>query len=309
MSEQRHPIIGLVGCGGWGCHVLRDLRTLGCEVHVVARSPASRANAEAGGATRIVTETADLALADGVVVVVPVTAHATVLDDALALGCPVFVEKPLTCDPESARRLAAAAPDRLFVMDKWRYHPGVLELAAITRSGELGAVRGLRTSRLQWGTNHPDTDPIWVLAPHDLSIALEILGSVLSPRAAVLEGAATDPLGLLGLLGDDIVHVMEVSAGRTEYRRRVELSCDDGVAVLADGYDTSVLVARHGADASRHERREVSGELPLLRELRTFVEHLDGGPGPVSSAADGAAIVEAISELRALAGLERGGRR
>lgn len=306
MTGKPGPRIGLVGCGGWGRHILRDLRTLGCEVEVVARSDASRANAQDGGANRVVGEIGDLAAVDGVVVVVPISAHAMVLEDALALGCPVFVEKPLTCDVRSARRLAAAAPDRLFVMDKWRYHPGVRALADIARSGELGAVRGLRTSRLQWGTQHTDTDPIWVLAPHDLAIALEILGCVPEPRGAVLEGSPADPIGLLGVLGDDVVHVLEVSAGRAEYRRRVELLCDAGVAVLAGGYDTSVLVGRHGVDASKHEVREVSGELPLLRELRAFVNHLGGGPAPTSSAADGAAIVSALSRLRELAGLDEG---
>jgi predicted dehydrogenase len=51
----------------------------------------------------------------------------------------------------------------------------------------------------------------------------------------------------------------------------------------------------------------VSTELPLLRELRAFLDHLDGGPPPLSSAADGAAIVDALATLRELAGLDRTG--
>jgi Trk K+ transport system NAD-binding subunit len=35
-------VVGLVGCGRWGRHILRDLVALGCEVHVVARSEESR---------------------------------------------------------------------------------------------------------------------------------------------------------------------------------------------------------------------------------------------------------------------------
>ena len=49
----------------------------------------------------------------------------------------------------------------------------------------------------------------------------------------------------------------------------------------------------------------ISTELPLLRELRAFVEHLRGGPPPRSSAREGAEIVETIAELRSLAGLPR----
>ncbi|HEY3492094.1 MAG TPA: hypothetical protein VGK43_04020, partial [Solirubrobacterales bacterium] len=54
------PRVGLAGCGRWGRHILRDLRDLGCEVPVVARSEASRERAAEGGATEIVAEMADL---------------------------------------------------------------------------------------------------------------------------------------------------------------------------------------------------------------------------------------------------------
>ena len=85
-----------------------------------------------------------------------------------------------------------------------------------------------------------------------------------------------------------------------ERRREVQLVCEQGVALLADGYSEHVLVHRDGADEP--ERREIATELPLLRELRAFVEHLQGGPPPRSSAAEGALVVRRIAELRALAG-------
>jgi len=92
-----------------------------------------------------------------------------------------------------------------------------------------------------------------------------------------------------------------VSGRSTERKRSVELFCDDGVAVLGDGWDEHVTIYRDDADGVREERIETPGELPLLAELRAFVEHLEGGPPPRSSAAEGAAIVTAIAALRALA--------
>ena len=49
------------------------------------------------------------------------------------------------------------------------------------------------------------------------------------------------------------------------------------------------------------EHRQISTEMPLLRELRAFLEHLEGGPPPRSSAAEGVEIVTRIAELRRLA--------
>lgn len=299
--------IGLVGCGNWGRLVLRDLVSLGCRVSVVAPSEATRKRALAEGAAAALDSVAKLPSVDGVLICVPSSLHARILDEVLPLGKPVFVEKPLTCDAASAERFAAAAPDRLFVMDKWRYHPGVEALAALARSGELGPVLGVRTRRLQWGTSHGDVNALWTLAPHDLAIALEILGTLPAPRAAVAEVLDGVPVGMNAVLGTRPWVSLEISTRSREHRREVQLQCEGGVAVLADGYSKELELYR-GAPPEKEtkapapERRPFSEEFPLLRELRAFVGHVEGGPPPRSSAADGARIVRLISELLGLAG-------
>ncbi len=295
-------VVGLVGCGNWGRHILRDLVELGCEVPVVARSPASSDRAKEGGAATIVADVDSLPLLDGVVVATPTSTHAAVLDEALGRDVPVFCEKPLTDDPAAAERLAARAPDRLFVMDKWRYHPGVLEIAAIAQESRLGAVSGLKTVRVGWGSSHDDADPVWVLAPHDLSIGCEIFGALGRAESAVAQWQGEDAVHLSGVLrGPDWWQTIEVSGRAAESTRTVELYCEGGVAVLGGGWDEHVTVYRDAPGGVVEERIETPGELPLLAELRAFVEHLRGGPPPRSSAAEGAAVVSSIAELRELA--------
>ncbi len=298
--------VGLVGCGRWGVNILRDLQALGCRVWV-AGTEDSRRRAESAGAQGTFAAIAQLPAVAGIVIAVPTAVHAAAIEEAAERGVPLFVEKPLTADVASAERLAARLAGRLFVMDKWRYHPGVEALAAIARRGELGRVRGLVTARLGWGNPHADVDGVWVLAPHDLSIALEVFGRVPEPRAARGVGGPGPASHLVALLGDDPWHCLEVSTVHPAHRREVRLECSEGAAVLDDGYADAISIVRYDRldrpAAEAVERRPVSTELPLLRELRAFVEHLRGGPAPRSSAAEGAAVVRAVAEMRRLARL------
>lgn len=296
-------VVGLVGCGQWGQYILRDLRELGCAVHVVARSEASIARAKTGGAAKVVPDVEGLDGVSGIVVATPSTTHVEVVERSLALGVPVACEKPLCVEPRDALRLAELAPDRLFVLDKWRYHPGITSLGEIARSQALGGVCGLKTVRVGWGSQHDDVDVVWHLAPHDLAIALEILGELLPPAAAVAQTASSQVVSLVAVMsGEATWHVLEVSERSPERVRRVELHCEEGVAVLADGWDNHLSVFRHNEGAPDEELIPTPGELPLLAELRAFASHLEGGSPPRSSAAEGALVVHHITRLRELAG-------
>jgi predicted dehydrogenase len=305
MTGHPHPKLALVGCGEWGQLILRDLRALNCDVHVVARGQESRGRAQRGEATSIVEAMSDLPDVDGIVVCTPTPSHAEVVGEALGRGVPVFVEKPLVDDVADAERLASKAGGRLFVMDKWRYHSGVLALAEIARTGELGPVRGMRTVRTGWGNPHSQSHTPWNLAPHDLSIVLEILGEIPEPRFALAERVGSTTTGLVGWLGRDPWAVIEVSSSNPRRERSVRLICAAGSALLSDSYSDHLLVIRGDPQTQPEqepERRPLDETMPLLAELTAFVEHLRGGPPPLSSAQEGARNVEVLSALMTLAG-------
>lgn len=299
------PRVGLVGCGRWGRHILRDLIALGCEVSVAERSADGRARAlEAGAALAVERHDGLPADLDGFVVATQTIHHAGVVEALLERERPVFVEKPLSSNLASAVSIADRAGDRVFVMEKWRYHPGVEALAAIARSGELGKVERLSVKRLQWGCNHLDVDPLWILLPHDVSILDEVLGGELRPLWASAEIHAKRPVGLIAAFENAWI---EASTRRSRYDRTLELVCADGIARLSDPMDDHIAIFRDDGDPMTHQPphdiRPISTELPLLRELRAFRDHLSGGPPPKASAAVGARTVSVIVRLRALAGL------
>jgi predicted dehydrogenase len=277
-------------------------------VWVVAAGEGARLAAQAG-ATPVET-VSQLPDVDGVVVVTPTTTHADVIESVLPRGVPIFCEKPLCHDPVRARRLAVAGQGRVFVMDKWRYHHGVLALAAIARSEELGPVVGLRTFRLGYGHSNADTDCVWTLLPHDLSIATEVLGTLPVPRHAVADMAGATVMGLVAssALDGGPWHVAEIGARSLRRQRSIMLMCANGVAALEDAYADHITIMENppAAGASAEPRplcRPIGTDMPLLVELAAFLDHLKGGSPPKSSVAEAAATVEAIASIRRLAAI------
>lgn len=305
--------IALLGCGRWGRLILRDLKQLGAYVTVLAMGEESQARAIEGNADVVVSSMDGIPDVDGYVLAVPTSLHAAYLRQLAPTGKPVFCEKPLTSDVAEARAIAHVAGDRIFVMDKWRYHGGVLALAALARSGELGPVLGLKTIRLGWGNPHEDVGGDWILLPHDLSIALEILGELPEPVCAWAETKNGGLLALSGILAsEDRARPwmqFEIGVRSPVHKRVIELRCRDGVASLSDAYDDHVVVQRtvhclSGGPVPAVEFHKIDTSMPLQLELRAFLDYLNHrGPSPKSSASEGLLVVERIAALRSLAGL------
>ncbi|HET7717084.1 MAG TPA: Gfo/Idh/MocA family oxidoreductase [Bauldia sp.] len=268
--------IGLVGCGAWGKFILRDLKALGAEVSVVARSETSVRRARQYGADTIVPGLdelpADLA---GIVVAVPTNLHGPVVEALLPRGVPIFVEKALTSDIASAERIVARAGERVFVMDKWRYHPGVEALRQLAQSGRLGRLLAIRSHRWGWSLTHDEVDPIWLLAPHDLAIAYHILG-----RMPTATDAAAMILNLraaefwANLAERDVLVRIELSTLRPINQRGVVVVGEEAAAELNGSYAESITIraASPGTKDAPEEHLPIPSTMPLETELRRFLD-------------------------------------
>ena len=185
-------------------------------------------------------------------------------------------------------------------MEKWRWHPAVEAIAAIAREGRLGPPRELRTRRLQPSISGYDVDPVWVLAPHDLSIAAEILGRLPPPDRAAASFEDGTVVGLRAEGGRDVSFSFEVSARAPERLREVELVCAHGTVRWTSRDEHAIRIG---------ERREpVDREPPLRREVAAILRFLRGGPAPKGSARESAAAVEMLDAARRLAGVTASGR-
>lgn len=299
--ESSAADVALAGCGRWGARILADLVALGARVRVADPSEEARRAALAAGAAEAHADVERLGEAEGAVVATPTLRHVEAVERLAARGIPIFCEKPLTADAASARGLAEALEGRLFVMEKWRWHPAIEAIAALLREGRLGAPRSLRTRRRQPSIAGYDVDPVWVLAPHELSIATEILGRVPAITRAEADFERGAVVGLRAGSEAPVAWTFEVSARASGRRRDLELEGARGTARWASGDEHAITLDG--------ERVAVDPEPPLRRELRAFLGFLRGGPPPKGSAREGAEAVAAIEAARRAAGVTPSGRR
>ena len=182
MSERVK--IAVVGYGYWGAKHVRVLSGLpDVEVTVVDQNEVCLADAEKQFPAARLARSLEAVLGDldGVVVATPPGSHAQVASRALAAGVHALVEKPLTTSVADAESLVEIAHDNdalLMVGHTFEYNAAVRKLREIVRSGALGRILYIHTSRLGLGRYQSDCDVIWDLAPHDISIISYLLGEM-----------------------------------------------------------------------------------------------------------------------------------
>jgi predicted dehydrogenase len=190
--------VGIVGYGYWGPKLARNFSEMPeAELAGIAEiDPIRRARVAAQypwvpvyAATDHLLRRSDI---EAVVVATPIRTHYEVAKAALRAGKHVMVEKPLTGNSDQAEELSALADElglTLMVGHTFQYNPAVRMLRELVASGELGEVYYVDAARLNLGIFQHDINVVWDLAPHDISILIDVLGC--DPTAVSARGSAS----------------------------------------------------------------------------------------------------------------------
>ena len=295
--------IALIGCGNWGQYILRDLKLLNCEVTVCCLTDTIK-NATTYGADHIVNSVDQIENPKGIIIATPTSTHLDIIESLSNFNVSLFVEKPLGNDLKKARVIIKKLGERIFLMDKWRYHPGIEMLSSIAKNKMLGDVIGLNITQLSWGCPHDDVDFIDILVPHSLTMTQEILGEIPTPKKCTILSYQNKPVVLGAWLGDSTICHYHVAINSPDYRREIILDCNEGIAVLRSAYSNEIEIYDKTStknSLSVSKKISIDAEAPLLKELKGFINYLNGGSAPKSNAQNGVHIMEKIIELRKLA--------
>ena len=175
--------VGIVGFGYWGPNLARNFHEAAASELVaiadVREDRLKRAEALYPGACleKEYQQLFTLGL-DAVVISTPPATHYPLAKECLEHGLHVLVEKPMTLNSKDAQNLIDLAHDRdriLMVGHTFEYNSAVVSLKKYIQSGELGEIYYIDTARLNLGLFQRDSNVLWDLAPHDISILLYLL--------------------------------------------------------------------------------------------------------------------------------------
>jgi len=173
--------VGVIGAGYWGPNIVRNLyEAPGAEAVAVADLSEERLEAirKRFPAVRVTThyrELLDDPSIDAICIVTPVRTHRKLAEEAFAAGKHVFVEKPLAqsvSDAEAIVRAGDRAGKTLMVGHTFVYNPAVEVVKGILDSNGIGDIHYLDSQRVNLGLHQFDTNVLWDLGPHDVSIML-----------------------------------------------------------------------------------------------------------------------------------------
>ena len=325
--------IGVIGAGAWGRNHVRTLAALPGAQLVAVCDAAAAVRDKLVRQYPAVTVTDDakklLGMVEAVVVATPANTHADLARQTIAAGLPVLVEKPFALsvrDAEDVAERAAKANVPAMVGHLLEYHPVVERLREMIAAGTLGKVYYLYGQRVNLGQVRPDENALWSFGPHDVSVALYLMGAAPVTVTAVgrsyLQPGIEDVVFLTMEFATGVLAHVQLSWLDPHKERRLTVVGSKQMAVFDDMeareklriYDKGVdRPPDYGSYGESLQIREgdisiprLPNAEPLAQELLHFLKVARRETPPRSDAADGVRVVRVLAA--ATASLQQSGK-
>lgn len=306
--------VAVVGAGYWGQNLVRNFHDLGalraiCDSSEEVTSRYARTLPE----VKCFRAFEDVLQDDGiraVVVAVPAQDHFRLVRRALEEDRDVFVEKPLALRVEEGSELNELAVKRgkiLMVGHVLLFHPAVVKLRELIRSGVLGQIQYLYSNRLNLGRFRKEENIVWSFAPHDVSVMMHLLNErpsrVVAQGGAFLQRAVADvtvshfefPSGVQGHIFVSWLHPFK--------EHKLVVVGSEAMAVFSDTDRNKLVLFRHRIDwvdrtpvpvKAEGEPVPIDATEPLRAECAHFLECLETRKQPLADGREGLAVLEVL---------------
>ncbi|MEZ5696738.1 MAG: Gfo/Idh/MocA family oxidoreductase [Sphingomonadaceae bacterium] len=306
--------IALLGCGGWGKNLARNLSEISA-LHTIVDPDAKAATIAAQLNVNHVANP-EVALNDpaivGIAIATPAETHYALAMRALNAGKDVYVEKPIALtisEGEEMVRTARAARRVLMVGHILHYHPAFRRLLELVRDGAFGPLRHIISNRMSLGRLREEENVLWSFAPHDLSMICALANSMPVRARAIGAHFLSDTLEDVTSVHVDFSGglVAEVRSSWCHPRKIQSLTVvgEHSMAVFDDtrAWPEKLFLCDYSVDRTRSPSNLVRGEErflevtpgePLKLEMQHFIDCIEKRRDPVTHGA------EALRVLRVL---------
>lgn len=313
MNEKK---ICVIGAGRWGQNHIRtldEMGNLGCVVETNQDQIDSLLKSYPKLKVYKELENAINEGFGGYVVATPSETHYSIGKDLLAKGCPTLIEKPLALtvnDAEELVELSEKTNGSLMVGHVLLFHPAIQKIKSILEQGKLGDLQHIYSNRLNLGTIREEENVFWSLAPHDISIFDYFIGH---------EPTEVDASGLAFVrpqIHDSTVTTMKYPGGIFAHifvswlhpfkEHRLVLVGSEGMVSFEDSSEgKDILFYEKGVDWKQGKAITRDGptdiipyqrEQPLEKELRYFIDHLEGGI-ELSDGSNGLKVIRILEKV------------
>ncbi len=313
--------VAAIGAGSWGRNHVRNLAMLPeAELVAVCDTSERRRGAvqQQYPAVRVTADCAEaLDLAEAVVISTPAASHAALAIQAIERGLPVLVEKPFALsvrEAESVAELSGLRGVPVVTGHLLLFHPAVERLAQLVESGDLGDLYYLYSQRVNLGQVRPDENALWSFGPHDVAVALHLLGSapvrVTAQGKSYLQPGIEDVVFMNMDFASGVMAHVQMSWLDPHKERRLTVVGSEKMVVFDDmqsreklkiydkGVDRPPDYTSYGESLSVREGDiaipRVPNVEPLAAELRHFLAVAKGEEESRTPASNGVAVVRVL---------------
>lgn len=313
--------LGVIGAGAWGKNHVRTAGNVPevelaavCDTDAKIRErvahqyPATHVTADAGDL---------LARVDAVVIASPAATHARLALEAIRAGKPCLVEKPFALsvkDAEAVAEAAARAGVAVLAGHLLVFHPAVERLRALVEGGELGRIYYLYGLRVNLGQVRADENALWSFGPHDVSVALFLLGQtpvrVAAHGKSYLQPKVEDVVFLTMEFASGVLAHVQLSWLDPHKERKLtvvgakqmvvfdDMEAREKLRIYDKGVDRPPDYRSYGESLAIREGDifipQIPNVEPLAAELAHFARVTRGLETPRASAEDGVRVVRVL---------------
>ncbi len=315
--------VGIIGLGYWGPNLVRvfnELENASIKACVdLVDSRLEKIKSQYGGINT--SKDIDVLLKDPEIDAIIITSsaktHYELAKKVISAGKHVYVEKPLALNAAEAEELVKLARDSdkvLMVGHLMQYHPGINKIKSYLKNGSLGEVLYLYAQRLNLGKVRKDENCLWSLAPHDISVILDLLEqeprSITAIGQAYLQKNVEDVVFLTMSFADKVMANIHISWLDPHKARNLTIVGTKKMIVFDDMESSEKVKIFDKGVGPPADYRSYSEDLdirfgeisvpsikstePLKLECEHFIDCILNDRNPISSGEDGLRVVKVL---------------